>query len=195
MRGAAEGEPSQKNPKFTDREKRNPQRAEGEPSPARAALDALLGWNGEMDAGSVAATIYAVLRERLMRELMTPILGPLTSEAFAGTPRGAVAHMTRLRASLTEMIRRDDRTLLAPGTDWPAALERALHGAIADLTARLGPDVTTWQWSRIHVTRPQHTLSATFPELASVLDPPSVAIGGDGDTVQAASFIARPATA
>jgi penicillin amidase len=159
-------------------------------SPAREAFDALLAWNGEMAAGSVAATIYATFRERLMRELMTPILGPLTSEAFAGTARGAVAHMTRLRARLTEMIRRDDRTLLAPGTDWPAALERALHGAIADLTARLGPDVTTWQWSRIHATRPQHTLSAAFPELASVLDPPSVAVGGDGDTVQAASFIA-----
>jgi penicillin amidase len=181
VRGAAEGEPSQKNPELTHREQRHPE---------ANALDALLAWNGEMSAGSVAATIYAAFRERLMRELMTPILGPLTSEAFAGTARGGVAHMTRLRARLTEMIRRDDRTLLAPGTDWPAALERALHGAIADLTARLGPDVTTWQWSRIHATRPQHTLSAAFPELASVLDPPSVAVGGDGDTVQAASFIA-----
>jgi penicillin G amidase len=42
----------------------------------------------------------------------------------------------------------------------------------------------------VHVTEPRHTLSASFPTLAPLLDPPSVAIGGDADTVQAGSFIA-----
>jgi hypothetical protein len=32
LRGAAEGEPSQKNPKMTDREQRNPEGVAGEPS-------------------------------------------------------------------------------------------------------------------------------------------------------------------
>ncbi len=40
------------------------------------------------------------------------------------------------------------------------------------------------------MTQPRHPLSATFPEAAPLLDPPSVPMGGDGDTVQAAAFIA-----
>jgi penicillin amidase len=155
-----------------------------------AALEELLAWDGVMDRDSVPATIYAVFRERLLRQLMEPILGPLAAEAFTGAPRGAVAHMARFRARLAELIRRNDRTLLPTGGDWPAALARALSAAVAELWATLGPDVSTWRWGRIHATQPQHTLSATFPDLAPLLNPPSVPMGGDGDTVQAASFIA-----
>lgn len=153
-------------------------------------LDRLLAWDGVMDRDSVAATIYAAFRERLMRDLMSSILGPLTGEAFAGTPRGAVSHMARLRARLTDMIRKDDRTLLPGGGDWPTALGRALAGAVAGLREALGPDLSSWRWGRIHATQPQHTLAVTFPELAGLLNPPSIPMGGDGDTVQAASFIA-----
>lgn len=157
---------------------------------AKAALGALLAWDGGMDPESVAATIYSVCRERLLRDLMAPLLGPLTAEAFAGAPRGAVAHMGRLRARLTEWIRRDDRTLLPPGLAWPTALAGALTGAVSELRRRLGPDLAHWQWGRLHVTQPVHPLAAAFPEVAELLNPPSVAVGGDGETVQAASFIA-----
>jgi penicillin amidase len=156
---------------------------------ATRARDLLAGWDGTMDAGSVAATVYAAFRERLMRDLMTPILGPLAAEAFAGMPRGGVAHMARLRAQLGEWIRRDDRQLLPAGTDWPAALARALAGATADLRATLGPDPAAWSWGRVHATQPQHPLSLAFPELGGRLDPPAAPIGGDADTVQAASFV------
>ncbi|MBI2217645.1 MAG: penicillin acylase family protein [Candidatus Rokubacteria bacterium] len=160
---------------------------------AKAAVDLLRGWDGTMDADGVAPAIYSVFREHLMRDLMAPILGPLSSEAFAGAPRGAVTHMTRLRARLTELIRADDSTLLPDGASWPAMLERALTGAVSELTDLLGPDTTAWRWGAIHTTQPRHTLSSAFPESASLLDPPSVEMGGDGDTVQAGSFISgRP---
>ncbi len=156
----------------------------------KEAVATLLAWDGTMEADAVAPTIYAVFRERLMRDLLIPILGPLAAEAFAGAPRGAVAHLTRLRARLTEWIRRDDRRLLPPGGDWPTALTRALAGAVGELRERLGPDPAAWPWGRIHVTQPQHPLSILRPELARWLDPPSVSMGGDGETVQNSSFIA-----
>jgi penicillin G amidase len=159
-------------------------------SRARSALDLLHGWDGTMEADAVAPTVYSVFRERLVRELMGPILGPLSGEAFAGAPRGAVAHMARLRARLTELVRAGDRTLLPDGVSWNAMLERALAGAVGELTERLGPDTRAWRWGAIHRTQPRHPLSSAFSEAAPLLDPPSVEMGGDGDTVQAASFIA-----
>ena len=155
----------------------------------KEALELVRGWDGTMARDSAAAAVYAVFRERLMRELLTPLLGPLASEAFAGAPRGAVAHMARYRSGLAELIRRDDRTLLPPGGDWPSMLARVLAGAVGELRERLGPDPAAWQWGRLHTTQPQHPLSVLHPELAPLLDPPRVAVGGDGDTVQNAGFI------
>lgn len=158
--------------------------------PSRQAKMHLSGWNGEMEREGTAATIYAVFREHLMREVMTPLLGPLTAEAFGDEPRGGLMHMTRLRARLLKMIKEDDRTLLPTGMDWPSMMATALARAVAWLQKELGEDIEGWRWGRVHRTMPQHPLAATFPDLATLLNPPSVPVGGDGDTVQAASFIA-----
>ena len=156
---------------------------------ARAALARLRAWDGVMAPDAVAPTIYAALRDRLMRDLLTPILGPLAAEAFGALPSGGVGHVARLRARLAGWIREHDRTLLPAGENWPGALARALEGAVADLSAALGSDLDTWQWSRQHVAQPRHPLSALFPEDAAILAPRPVGIGGDGDTVQAGGFI------
>ena len=155
----------------------------------RAAFARLLAWDGVMDKDSVAPTIYAAFRERLTRDLMQPILGPLATEAFAPVLNGGVAHMVRIKAGLAEMIRDDDRRLLPAGANWGTILASALGSAVADLRATLGDDMDRWQWARLHVTRQQHPLAAAFPHLAATLNPPSVAVGGDGETVNAASFV------
>jgi penicillin amidase len=155
----------------------------------RAALLRLFAWDHVMDRDAVAPTIYAAFRERLARDLMTPILGPLAAEAFAAVAGGGTAHMVRLKARLAEMIRDDDQSLLPRGTDWPIVLAGALAGAVADLRRTLGDDMDAWRWGRLHVTRPEHPLAAAFPHMAATLDPPSVTVGGDGETVNAASFV------
>ncbi|HZS32375.1 MAG TPA: penicillin acylase family protein [Methylomirabilota bacterium] len=155
---------------------------------AGPVLDTLLGWDADLDPESVAATYYATLRERLVRDLMSPLLGPLTAEAFAGAPRGGVAHMARLRGIVTDWIRRDDRTALPPGTDWPTALGRALAGTVAELGRRADGDRQDRRWGDVHRTGPRHPLSARFPEWAEALDPPAVPMGGDADTVQQAGY-------
>jgi penicillin amidase len=154
-----------------------------------AAFLRLAAWDHVMDREAVAPTIYAAFRERLLRDLMTPILGPLAAGAFAPVPGGGVAHMTRLKSRLGEMIRDDDRSLLPPGAGWPAVLARALGQALTDLGEALGPDMNAWCWERLHVTRPLHPLAAAFPHLAGTLNPPAAAVGGDGETVNAASFL------
>jgi penicillin amidase len=156
---------------------------------SREALAILRRWDGAMDVDSPAATIYAAFRARLVRDVLQPILGPLASDAFATAPNAGVAHVSRLRGRLADWIREGDRTLLSPGDDWGSAMGRALAGAVATLRESLGPDPGSWAWGRLHLARPRHPLSSAFPEAASLLDPPAISIGGDGDTVQAADFI------
>jgi penicillin amidase len=156
---------------------------------SRAALALLRRWNGSMDPDSAAPTVYAAFRSRLARDVLGPVLGPLTGDAFGQLPSAPVTHMARLRGRLVEWIRDDDRTLLAAGDDWGSAMARALAGAVAALRETLGPDPASWTWGRAHATRPAHPLSSVFPDHAALLDPPSQPMGGDGETVQAAEFV------
>ena len=41
---------------------------------------------------------------------------------------------------------------------------------------------------QLHQAHPKHTLSAAFPDLAGLLDPPAIPMSGDGDTPLAGSY-------
>ena len=45
-----------------------------------------------------------------------------------------------------------------------------------------------WTWGALHQARPTHTLSAPFPALASLLDPPPIPMSGDGETPLAGAY-------
>ena len=152
---------------------------------ARALLQA---WDGVMAPDSVAATIYAVCRERLMRAVMEPLLGSLAREALGGGLYGTLMPLGQLRDLLLTMMQADDRNLLPAGEDWSSVLATALAQAVGWLKQELGDDVPTWRWGRLHQTSPRHPLGVLFPELAGLLNPPRVSVGGDGDTVQAATI-------
>jgi penicillin G amidase len=154
-----------------------------------AQVQALLqAWDGSMAPESVAATVYAVCREHLIRAVMEPLLGPLAGEALGGGLYGGLMAMSQLRARLSHMMEADDRTLLPAEVDWTSLLTTVLARAVSWLRQALGDDLQTWQWGRLHRTTPRHPLAVVFPEFAELLNPPAVAVGGDGDTVQAAAF-------
>ena len=145
-------------------------------------------WDGSMERDSVAPTIYSAFRARLHEAVLRHHLGSLADEVLTATGRGAPGHLRQLASLLVTMAGKNDPSLLPPGSDWPSAVAKALAEGVSDLRERLGDDVDAWRWGTVHRTRPRHTLSASFPELASALDPPSVPMGGDGDTPQAGSY-------
>ena len=155
---------------------------------AGVAREMLAQWDGQMVPDLAAPTIYAATRDRLVRKVMEPILGPLAAEAFSPAGRGGPGHVARLRSHFPRMIQTDDRSLLPPGRDWEGLLSESFVEALNELSDRLGTDVQTWKWGAVHHTRPRHPLSLFFPELGGLLDPPSVPMGGDGDTPQAGSY-------
>lgn len=155
------------------------------------ARELLLAWDCSMDRASVAATLYAAARVYLLGDILQAALGPYANEplgASSGTGRGAATHGGQLYNRAVAAMEHGDTTLLPPGQTWPAMVESALQRAIAELRQRLGDDMHTWTWGRVHQTKPRHPLSATFPELAALLDPPPVPASGDGDTPQQGGY-------
>jgi len=153
------------------------------------AKDKLLAWSGVMDADRVEPAIYSAFRDALLQEVLEHNLGSELAE-FAQNPgnRGLGSFTNRLKARLVTLIREDDSSLLAPGDDWPSLMRRALERGVAALQKHMGGDLEQWRWDRVHQARPVHTLSAAFPELADMLDPPPIPMSGDGDTPLAGGY-------
>ena len=160
------------------------------------AQSLLLEWNGQMDANRVEPTIYSALRDALLQDVLTANLTPeLADAAWHPADRGLGSFSNRLKARLVTLMDADDTSLLAEGDTWASALSRALASAVATLSARLGSDTEDWRCEREHRARPQHTLSAAYPELARLLNPPEIPASGDGDTPLAGGYSpSAPAT-
>ena len=156
----------------------------------------LLTWSGSMDADRVEPTIYSACRDELLKELFQHNLGPeLAAEAWNPSHRGLGSFANRFKAQMAESMSTDDLRLLPPGQDWPSMLAQALARGVAALSERLGDDLEEWRWERLHQARPSHSLSAAYPDLAGLLDPPPIPVSGDGDTPLAGSYSpADPAT-
>ena len=148
----------------------------------------LIAWDGSMEHDAVAPTVYSTLRLELDRAVLRHLMGPLADEALSASGRGASRHVSQLSSLWVRMATENDTSMLPPGADWRSLVAQALSGAAVYLRERLGDDVDSWTWGRVHFTRPKHTLSPAFPEVAPLLDPPSVPMGGDGDTPQAVGF-------
>lgn len=158
---------------------------------ADAMRHILLAWDRELQPQSSGGAIYVLWREHL-----TALLVERTRLAeLAAIPPGeepvpvrALSLGSRLRNAVVALLAADDTAILPAGAGWDDLLAEALTRAADWLTARLGPDPATWTWAALHRTAPRHTLSGTFPELAALLDPPAVGVGGDGDTPNATAY-------
>lgn len=155
---------------------------------ARRAVRHLPGWDGSMHRDLVAPTVYSAFRRELDRRVIGGLLGPLADEAFDATGRGAPRQVGHLSALLATHAATGDTSMLPDGADWTAVAAEALDAGVAYLRDRLGDDVDSWKWGRIHATVPSHLLSASFPDLAGLLDPPPTPMSGDGNTPHSASF-------
>ncbi len=149
--------------------------------PDQAALRSLLlDWHGRMDAGSAAAAGYVALRRALTAILARRSgLDGAAMHPWAAVPSG-LSPQGQLWWALPTLMRAEDAALL-DGWGWDQALAAALAEAAAG--PRHGP------WGEAHRPRFTHPLSTSFPEAAGLLDPPSLPIGGDSDTVLATGLI------
>ena len=142
---------------------------------AEALRNELLAWDGQMRADAPLPTAYMALR-RAVTVLVASRSGlsGVGQGAWATVPPG-VAPVNQLWWAVPSLMRRNDTRLLN-GWSWEQVLTEAL---------RQVPSSAPGTWGQAHRPRFAHPLSGHFPGAATLLDPPSLPIGGDTDTVQA----------
>ena len=152
---------------------------------ANGLLDMLAAWDHRMNPESAAATVYAVIKRRLI-EAITERLGVAGAELGAsGWPPAAEASRMAAAAAVRMMCER--RFDVVPGLDNPIGLRMAVSACVdetaAELSQRLGGDPQTWAWERLHRMASPHPLASALPS-ARELHPPVDGCGGDADTVR-----------
>lgn len=152
---------------------------------AHGLLDMLAAWDHRMTEESAAATVYAVVKRRMI-EAITQRLGIAGAELGAsGWPPAAEA--SRMAAGAAVRIMCERRFDIVPGLDNPIGLRMAVSACVdeaaAELSQRLGDDLATWAWSRLHRMASPHPLASAMPP-ARELHPPVDGCGGDADTVR-----------
>lgn len=159
--------------------------------PAELARQALADWNGGLTADSGAALVYGCFRRALASRLYEPLLGEQT---WAWVTSGVLPPTTLL---VRQWLANDIWDLLGehrpPGFASASTEQRsrqvrdALPSALGDAwRAALAAGRHTWSWGAHHQAIGRHPLSLV-PGTAG-LDLPAVGMGGDSDTIQAASY-------
>jgi penicillin amidase len=143
----------------------------------RALRDQLLDWDYVLDKDSVAAAIYATFERRLrdnVRDAVVP-------EAARGAIRGI-----NTKRMIDWLVAPDGRFGDAPVAGRDAILADSLIGTLADLTDRLGSDMSTWQYGQEkfkHALIRHPMTAAVSPDLRRRLDVGPLPRGGYGGTV------------
>ncbi len=145
----------------------------------RLALDELRRWDGRISADSPAAAIYEVFRNELIRARHSGLVGDLLPALL-----GVGAHP--LAAPLNSHYFLQTRRVVAFVESSPddPAIAHAFHATVAWLSRRLGPNVSKWQWGRLHQLHLEHALALRKP-LGLVFSVPAFGWGGDLETVRA----------
>ena len=148
-------------------------------------LDMLADWDQRMTADSAAATVYSVIKRRLI-EAIIERLGIAGAElGAAGWPPAAEASRMAAGAAVRMLCERN--LDVVPGLDNPIARRMAASACVdetaAELTQRLGGDPQSWTWGRVHRMASPHPLASALTA-ARDLHPPVDGCAGDGDTVR-----------
>lgn len=149
------------------------------------AMRLLEAWDGDARGDSAAAAIYEAWLQRLPRAVVGDELG----EAFASRYEERPEVGRFLADTLVDPASPwcDDTT--TPQTEGCAEVaERALSDALKGLSARMGGEMESWRWDRLHLAvfahQPFNNVKALRPFFSR-----SVGNGGDRSTVNVGPFV------
>jgi len=156
----------------------------------RSALERLRCWDGRLDPGTVAGTIYQAFLLRLAREVARAAIGDrdLCERWLDRADNGFTPHITspwRWHSHLMKLWEEGDEELI--GRPWDGLVLEALAGALDDLEERFGPDPEGWRWGRVHEMKFPHALGDANPLFDRLLNR-SLRAGGAQETVSQIAY-------
>lgn len=147
------------------------------------ALTYLRSWDRVSSLGSVAATLYEAWIVHLTRALFEDDLrGDLYTEM---ANRSNPIFLLHVLDDPTGSVVWCDNVLTANPESCADTLQIALDRALDDLGARLGNDMSQWQWEKVHITQYPHRPFSDVPVLKWFFHR-SIANGGNRYTVNVA---------
>ena len=157
--------------------------------PELDGLALLLDWDADLRADSAAAALFEVwyrrhLRRALLGAALEPVVGPDRVAAALDRLIRAEDAAADARVDLELLEQPGDRLGPDPESVLADLVVATLPAAVAELTALLGPDRSTWRWGRLHVamaTHPLRSLLTAVPAEQLVAGP--APRGGSGETV------------
>lgn len=120
--------------------------------PAGRAVALLAGWNGRMSADAPQPLIFNAWMARFEAALLA---GRNLPHGLTGTGADLIGHV---------LLDNGAAEWCADGDCRPLLLSTEAD-AVADLSARFGPDPATWRWGAAHVVRFSHPLLGMIPGL------------------------------
>ncbi len=155
----------------------------------KRALQILHAWDDDTRADSVAAAIYEVW----LSHLPGAVVGDELGRSLAANYQGNFTFTSRFLAN-TFQDRNNawcDDVTTPQREDCAMIAQQTFHAALADLSAKLGGDMTSWQWGRLHETVIYHIPFFTVPALRPIFSR-SAPNGGDWSTIDMGAFGAPP---
>jgi penicillin G amidase len=156
----------------------------------RSAIERLRCWDGRLDPGTVAGTIYQAFLLRLGREVARSAIGDrdLCERWLDRADNGFTPHVTspwRWHSHLMSLWEEEDPRLI--GRPWEDLVLEALAGALDDLGDRFGPDPENWRWGHVHEMKFPHPLGDANPIFDRLLNR-RLRAGGAQETVSQIAY-------
>lgn len=146
----------------------------------RRALDLLRHWNLDARNDSAAAAIFEAWFLQLAPAIVGDELGPAALDDYQGRftyiTRFVIATLNSDHSAWCDDVKTERQETC------DEEVTKAFHGAVADLTRRLGADVSNWRWDAVHhAIFPHQGLDAV--RMLRPLLSRSVPNGGDWSTI------------
>ena len=137
----------------------------------REALGHIEAWDGNMTTDSVAASIFEVFFTQWSRRV--------ASERF---DEDQILFIEGTLGGLASALLEEDAVGWFEISNRRTAIEEALTTAVDEITAQHGPDMSQWQWGKLHKIQLRHVLTGRG-DLSELLDRGGLPVGGNGITV------------
>ncbi|HEX5006679.1 MAG TPA: penicillin acylase family protein [Hyphomonadaceae bacterium] len=151
-----------------------------DPDVARA-LGFLWNWNGKLSVDSVEASIYETWATKHLGKALVARVTPEKARMLVGNGH--------LEAVLTWLENPDRPAGASPQSARDPVIIESLRAAIAELKERLGPDMNTWTWGRLHQAKWAPAIAdLANPQLAAQMSVGPLQTPGSASTPRAQSF-------